>query len=172
MRVYLPATLHSLAALQTNGAIGGAPITGFAVTPGLREWYLDEEDAEELEYAAFAEAARASLRLLGSSFGAPSRRAVVSADVPDGDVEVRDDVDRGVVRIGSPIPLSGVASVHLDDPDAAAAVGAAVAAIDQADLGDESAQEAVDDAEGFELSWYAPQELAQLIADAQAPKTV
>lgn len=170
MRVYLPATLDSLAALQTDGEIGNAPITGFAVTPGLREWYVEDEDIDELEYAAFAEAARASLRLLGNSFGAPSRRAVCSADVPDGQVEVRDDLDRGVVRISVAVPLSAIAAVHVDDPAAAGAVAAAVAAIDQADLGDESAQEAVDDAEGFELSWYAPQELAQLIAEVQGSK--
>lgn len=171
MRVYLPATLHSLAALQTDGEIGDAPITGFAVTAGLREWYLDDEDIDELEYAAFAEAARASLRVLGSAFGAPSRRVVLSVDVPDAQVEVRDDLDRGVVRISAAVPLAAIAAVHMDDLEAAAAVAAAVAAIDQADLGDEVAQEVVDDAEGFELSWYAPQELAQLIAEAQVPKT-
>ncbi|MCW2603737.1 MAG: hypothetical protein JWN61_1872 [Pseudonocardiales bacterium] len=167
MRVYLPATLLSLSALQASGEIGDAPITAFAVTPGLREWYIEDEDVDELEYAAFAEAARASLRLLGTAFGAPSRRAVLSADVPEDQVEVRDDLDRGVVRISAAVPAAAIASVHLDDADAAVAVAAAVAAIDQADLGDEAAQETVDDAEGFELSWYAPQELEQLIADAR-----
>lgn len=171
MRVYLPATLHSLAALQANGEIGDAPITGFAVTPGLREWYAADDDIDELEYAAFAEAARGSLRLLGTSFGAPLRRAVLSVDMPDGQVEIRDDLDRGVVRISVAVPLSAIAAVHMDDAAAVDAVAGAVAAIDQADLGDDGAQEAVDDAEGYELSWYAPQELAQLIADARPPKT-
>ena len=35
-------------------------MTAYAVTPALREWYA-EGDAEELEYAALQEAARASL---------------------------------------------------------------------------------------------------------------
>lgn len=168
MRVYLPATLHSLSSAQDSGVIGDAPITGFAVTPGLREWYVEDEDIDELEYAAFAEAARASLRLLGSAFGAPPRRAVLSVDVPDAQVEIRDDLDRGVVRVLEAVPLQAIGAVHMDDRDAADAVSAAVAAIDQADMGDEGAQDVVDDAEGFELSWYAPQELAQLIADAGA----
>jgi len=166
MRVYLPATLSSLAALRATESIGPAPITAFAVTPGLREWYVDDEDLEELEYAAFAEAARASLRLIGADPGAAPRRTVVSADLPDAQVEVRDDLDRGVVRIGSAVPLSAVAAIHVDDADAVDAVAAAAAAIDRADLGDDAAQEAVDDAEGFELSWYAPQELGDLVDGA------
>jgi hypothetical protein len=42
-------------------------------------------------------------------------------------------------------------------------VAAAAVAMLQADLGDEKAQEAVDDAEGFELSWYATQEISGLL---------
>lgn len=168
MRVYLPATLHSLVSLHDSQSIDAAPMTGFAVTAGLREWYVEDEDIEELEYAAFAEAARASLRLLGTAIGAPPRRAVLSVDVPDGQVEVRDDLDRGVVRILAPVALRELAAIHVDDADAAAAVVAAVAAIDQADLGDEGAQDIVDDAEGFELSWYAPQELERLLAEISA----
>lgn len=169
MRVYLPATLRSLAALHESGAIGAPPITGFAVTAGLREWYSGEEDIDELEYAAFAEAARASLRMLGTAFAASPRRVVLSADVPDAQVEVRDDIDRGVVRISEAVPIASIASIHVDELDAADAVAAAVAAIDEADLGNEGAQDAVDDAEGFELSWYAPQELPQLVIDPMAP---
>ena len=65
MRVYLPATSASLRSLLNTGALAGPPLTGFAVTPGLREYYLDD-DLEELEYAASAQAARASLRLLAA----------------------------------------------------------------------------------------------------------
>ena len=42
-------------------------------------------------------------------------------------------------------------------------MAAAAAAILRADLGDEAAQDAVDDAEGNELSWYATQELSALL---------
>ena len=63
MRVYLPATLPALAELHKTGLIAPAPLTAYAVTPALREWYI-EGDSEELEYAALTDAARASLRLL------------------------------------------------------------------------------------------------------------
>jgi hypothetical protein len=59
--------------------------------------------------------------------------------------------------------LSAVAAVHVDDQDAESAVAAAAAVILEADLGLESAQDTVDDAEGFELSWYAPQELGDVL---------
>ena len=77
--------------------------------------------------------------------------------------ETRDDLDRGVVRVSSAVPVSAVASVHVDDAEASEAVAAAATAITAADLGDESAQERVDDAEGFELSWYASQEIPSLL---------
>jgi len=48
MRVYLPATSRLLRRLADTGVLGPAPMTGFAVTPGLREHYLDD-DVEELE---------------------------------------------------------------------------------------------------------------------------
>jgi hypothetical protein len=83
--------------------------------------------------------------------------------VPDAAVTVRDDLDRGAVRISEPVPLSAVAAVHVDDQDAESAVTAAAAVILEADLGLESAQDTVDDAEGFELSWYAPQELGDVL---------
>jgi len=163
MRIYLPATTTTLRALLDAGAVGPPPLTAFAVTPGLREWYVDD-DPEELEYAAMVEAARGSLRLLDAAPEAARRRVVLAADVPDGDVRVRDDLDRGVVEIGSVVPLAAVASVHVDDADAEATVAAAADAVIAADLGDEPAQERVDDAEGYELSWYATQEIEPWLA--------
>jgi hypothetical protein len=162
MRVYLPATSTMLAELLESGVVGSAPLTGFAVTPGLREWYLDD-DAEALEYAATMEAARGSLRLLDSDPSAARRRIVIAADVSDGIVTVRDDMDRGVVQVGESVPLAAIASVHADDADAESTVAEAAESIIAADLGSEPAQELVDDAEGYELAWYANQELAALL---------
>ena len=54
MRVYLPATTTVLRTLVDEGRLTG-PLTGFAVTPALREFYAlseAEADTEELEYAA------------------------------------------------------------------------------------------------------------------------
>jgi hypothetical protein len=156
--VYLPSTTVGLLDLVEAGSLGGASTTAFAVTPGLREWYVDD-DVEELEYAATMEAARASLRMLDSAPEAARRRVVLAADVPNDAVTVRDDLDRAVVQITGPVALAQIVALHADGPDAESAVAAAVQAITAADLGDEAAQEAVDDAEGFELSWYANQEI-------------
>ena len=164
MRVYLPATSTMLRALLDSGVVGPAPLTAFAITPALREWYVDE-DLEALEYAAMIEAARGSLRLIDSDPEAAPRRVVIAADVPDSAVTIRDDLDRGVVELTEPVSLAAVASVHADDADAESAVTAAADSIIAADLGGDDAQDAVDDAEGFELSWYANQEIASYLAD-------
>ncbi|MFN2560955.1 MAG: hypothetical protein ABR571_06640 [Jatrophihabitans sp.] len=163
MRVYLPGTSTILQSLLETGAVGPAPLTAFAITPGLREWYVDD-DPESLEYAAMVEAARGSLRLLDSDRDAARRRVVLAVDVPDGSVAVRDDLDRGVVEVAAPVPLAAVASVHVDDADAQDTVAQAAEAVIAADLGAPGAQEKVDDAEGYELSWYANQEIAALLA--------
>jgi hypothetical protein len=162
VRVYLPATLAGLRTLRETGSLGAAPLTAFGVTPGLREWYADD-DLEELEYAALLEAARGSLRLLDADPDARRRRVVVALDAADDTVTVRDDLDRGVVRLARPVLLSQIASFHVDDADAEQAVAAAAAAITAADLGDDAAQDAVDDAEGFALAWYAVDELPGLL---------
>lgn len=167
MRVYLPTTSAALSTLLDTGSVGTPPFTAFAVTPALRKWYLDE-DIEALEYAALTEAARAALRLLDGDSDAVRRRVVIALDAADGEVTVRDDLDRGVVRLSGPVTLAQIASFHLDDAEAESAVAAAAAAITAADLGEESAQDIVDDAEGYELSWYAVQELATLVQGSAA----
>jgi hypothetical protein len=163
VRVYLPATTTGLRELLDDGAFLMVPLTGFAVTPGLRDWYRDD-DEEELEYAATSEAARASLRLVDADPSAARRRVVVAAEVPDAAVTVRDDLDRGVVQLVAPLGRDQVVSVHVDDAEAQPTVAAAAAAMIAADLGDLGAQDVVDDAEGYELSWYATQELEALLA--------
>jgi len=164
MRVYVPLNSVGLRRLVAEAVLGPSPVTAFAVTPGLREWYLDD-DIEELEYAASGEAARASLRLIAADSSSVPRRIVVSADVPEGSLEVRDDLDRGVVKIQSVIPIAWCASIHVDDAEAEDSVRSAAELIDAADLGDPDAQDVVDDAEAFELAWYATQELDDVLAD-------
>jgi hypothetical protein len=162
VRVYLPATTRVLRELVDTGELGPAPLTGFAVTPGLREWYT-EGDVDELEYAALLEAARGSLRLLDEDPISARRRAVVAADVPDDAVSARPDLDRAVVRVDRPVPLRLVASVHLDGPAAEPAVRAAADAVLEADLGSDDAKFVLDEAEGYELLWYASQEVGPLL---------
>ncbi len=134
----------------------------FAVTPALREWYASG-DLEELEYVAMTHAARASLRLLLADAGAPRRRVVLAADVPDQQVDQRSGFEEPTrVLLSAPVPLARVVSGHIDGVLAVPDISAAVAALPAADNGDDDAQFLVDGAEGHELLWYATQELARL----------
>jgi hypothetical protein len=159
MRVYLPATLPALAQLLDKAEIGPAPLSAFAVTPALREWYASGEE-EELEYVALTHAARASLRMLEADPAAPRRRVVLAADVPDGNAVPGGGFSSPTrVEVTAPIPLRWVVSAHIDDLVAVGDVAKAAAALPAADAGDDDAQFLVDGAEGHELAWYATQEL-------------
>lgn len=164
MRVYIPATLAMLRTLAADGVLTAVNNTAFALTPALREYYRDGE-AEELEYAAMMEAARASLRLIAAEqLTDPkpmSRRAVVAADVEG--VQLRPDLDYAAVRLPGPVKIAAVGAVHVDTAEAEDAVRAAAEVIDAADLGDPDAEFALGEAEDHELSWYAPQELPFLL---------
>jgi hypothetical protein len=172
MRVFLPSTLPALAeALRVghigpgqgpNPAAGAGTLSGYAVTPALREAYASG-DEEELEYSALTEAARASLRMLAEDPAAPPRRVVLAADIPFDQVKPdAHDHEPGRVTVGAAIGIDRLASAHVDDADAGGDVRAAVEALPAADTGDEDAKFAVDGAEGHELGWYATQELPYL----------
>lgn len=168
MRVYVPLTLAGLAEAHRTGELGAAgPLTAYAVTPALREWYLSD-DIEELEYAALNRAALASLRLLAADAGTARRRVVVAADVSDGAASA--DPDRGLdpaglgeVRVAGPLTLAEAAAVHVDAADAETDVTAAADALAAAEGGDDDAQFVVDGAEDHELLWYATQEIPNLV---------
>ncbi len=163
MRVYLPCTLPALARAVEAGELGPAPMTGYAVTPALVEWYASG-DTEELEYVALTEAARASLRLLADDPAAPPRRVVVAAEVPDGPQPNGADLrEKARVQLTAPIPMAKVAAVHIDDLYATGDVKAAVAALPDADRGDDDARFTVDGAEAHELMWYATQEIPDIL---------
>ncbi|GAA1960932.1 DUF6912 family protein [Catenulispora subtropica] len=163
MRVYLPATLSALAELHKTGRLSPAPLTAYAVTPALREWYT-EGDSEELEYAAMTDAARASLRLLADAPDAPRRRVVIAAEVPDAQaVPLYHGSEPGLVRVSAEVPLSWVASLHVDDPAVLDEVALAVVLLGAAEAGDEDAVFTVDGIDDHELLWYATQELPDLL---------
>lgn len=161
-RVYLPATTTVLRALLDDGEVGPAPVRAFTVTPALREWYA-ESNADELEYAALLEAARASLRMLDTDPSAARRRVVLAADVPDDVVRPRLDLDRAVVELSAAVSLGQIAAAQVDTTDAEATVSVAANSVLEADLGSADAQFVVDEAEGYELAWYATQEIGALI---------
>ncbi len=163
MRVFLPTTLAELGSVLVAGQVAPAPVTGYAVTPALREWYATG-DLEELEYVAMVQAARASLRMLHADTKAPRRRVVLAAELPDDVVMVRNGFGRpGEVAVTLPVQLADVVSGHVDDEAAAPDIDAAAAALPAADGGDADAKFVVDGAEGHELLWYATQELIYLI---------
>jgi hypothetical protein len=160
VRVYLPGTVPMLRELNEAGEIKPLNGTAFALTPALREAYTAGSE-EDLEYVAMADAARASLRLLGADPDAMRRRVVIAADV-DG-VTMRPDLDNSVVRLSGPVLLKNVAAIHLDAPEAEEAVAAAVAVVDAADMGDQDAEFTMGDVEDHDLAWYATQELPFLL---------
>ncbi len=163
IRVYLPASLPLLARFRDDGQwpAGGE---AHAVTPGLREWYTDG-DEEELEYVAFTRAAQAALLVLHHDPAAPPRRTVISVDLPSKAVDTTNpQLGESSVRLREIVPAAAIAAIHVDDagvPEIAAAVAAAVAALD----GDSDAQFAVDTAEDHDLSWYDASELPRLLDD-------
>ncbi|WP_098012280.1 hypothetical protein [Streptomyces sp. sk226] len=167
MRVYVPLTLSGLAAAHGAGELGPGPLTAYAVTPGLREWYVSD-DIEELEYAALNRAAAASLRMIAGTPDEARRRVVVAVDAPDGAAVADPDqglsaTSLGEVRIAAALPLAKAAAVHVDADDAEKDVAAAAAALGAADLGDDDARFTVDGAEDHELLWFGVQEIPQLI---------
>ncbi len=189
MRIYIPATLSRLAAIVASGGTA-AGLVAYAVTPALREWYVDD-DVEELEYAAMADAARDSLRQLAADrttdraadrttdrAGAgpvPARRVVVAADVPDAMARPLaapiGGGSKAAVRLAARVPMSAVASVHVDADEAIADVQAGIEAVAAADAGDDDAQFIVDGVEDHELLWYATQEIPDLLGWGPAPTT-
>ncbi len=170
MRVYVPVTVARLEALVADGELRVAGGTAFALTPALREAYASGDD-EELAHVAMGEAARASLRLLGTELeaagvdeeqsGVVLRRAVLAVDLEE--VTLRPDLDDAVVRVGRPVLMADVASAHVDTADAEDSVRAAVGAVDAADLGDLDAEFLLGEVADHDLAWYAPQELGFLL---------
>ncbi|MFG3259274.1 DUF6912 family protein [Streptomyces sp. NPDC048172] len=171
MRVYVPLTLPALRQAHGAGELGPGPLEAYAVTPGLREWYVSDasDEDEELEYAALGRAARASLRLLAGDSEAVRRRVVVVAEVPDGAVTAEagdgppDEETVGRVRVAEAVPLAKAAAVHVDAEDAEPDVRSAAGALEAAGRGDEDARSAVDGAEDHELLWFATQEIPALV---------
>ncbi|WP_129337521.1 DUF6912 family protein [Cellulomonas endophytica] len=146
MRVYLPATLDETAPGDGVPAPGPlAPRRAHAVTADLRRALPDEDD-EGLEFSAQLAAADDSLVRLAARPGAPRLRLVVSADVPDGAVDLRPDPDAppSAVAVVAPVTWDAVVCVHVDEPEAVPDVVAALA-------GDSAADERLDERD---LLWY------------------
>jgi hypothetical protein len=172
VRIYIPVLLSTLREVVRTRSVLPQSGVVFAVTDDLRAEYPDAAD-EELEYLAMSDAATACLRLLAvAEPSEPPIRVVIAADVPE--VTSASDRDRAAATVSGAVPWSRIASVHLDDREAAEVVRAAAAVIDRADLGDDDAEFVVGSAQDVDLGWYAPGEVAYLLdsdvlGDAQRP---
>lgn len=164
-RVYLPGTLRLLAEWASEDAV---TVMGqaHAVTPALRSYFSDADD-EELEYAAMVEAAFSSVRLLAADPDAPRRRVVIAADVQLGITPTENEgYPISAVLLPGKVPMSDVASFHIDEADAESDVAAAALAMPSADTGDQEALLVVDAAEGHDLLWFDVAELDEIVGDA------
>ena len=161
MRIYIPVLLSTLRDVVHDRSVTPRGGIVYAVTADLRAEYPDADD-EELEYLAMSDAATACLRLLAAAGPKePPLRVVIAADVAQ--ASPASDRDRAAATVVGAVPWSQIASVHLDDRDAAEVVRAAAAVVDRADLGDDDAEFAVGSAQDVELAWYAPSEVAYLM---------
>lgn len=165
VRVFLPATFAMLTELEETGQLAARSGWGFTVTPALREFYT-KGDEEEIEYSAFLEASMASLRLLaiGDEDKFPHRRVVISVDVDESVVTPKPDMGEPVVALNpATITKDNLQAIHVDIEESEAATAKAIAAIDNADLGDEDAELAVGDALDNFMAFYDPTELPILV---------
>jgi hypothetical protein len=113
-RIYRPVTVDDLRRLSSDGVLGPAPATAYAVTDDLRRQHAGADD-EELEYLAFLDAARAT----------ESARVLAAADVDDSQVDELLDGTLAVsaVRVTAPVARRQVVSFHVADPNDASDAG-------------------------------------------------
>lgn len=176
MRVYLGTTAVKLSRLITTLATSGQCDLedsdvgqAHSLTPALREWYTGD-DVEELEYAAFLNAAYASLRQLVDQISDEHRRVVLSIDVDPSSVQIEQSASssaltKSAVRLNGVLTREGVASVHIDEAASRSTITAAVSALSAADAGDDDALFLVDEASACDLLWFDSSELELALLD-------
>ncbi|MBI9116040.1 DUF6912 family protein [Sanguibacter suaedae] len=158
MRLYVPATLDELDTL-TSGRITLGPRRAHAATPALVAALAEEDvdDVEEVEFVAQLAAADDSLVAIAANPSVPWLRLVLSVDVPDAHVTVppvdatADDASYSAVEITAEVTVA-VVCAHVDEPDAAGDVQAALS-------GDDEAIERLADRD---LLWYDTTELSSV----------
>jgi hypothetical protein len=158
-RAYVPLNLRGLLSLRDSGEL--APQDAYAVTPGLRQLQAEAgiTEEEDLEYVALMVAARVSLTMLDREDAADRRRIVVAVDAA---TQLGDDHPAQVL-IDAPVPLAGVASVHVDTDDLRPVVETAVHALPAAADGDPDAVERAELLDDEDLAWYAVQEIPDVL---------
>jgi hypothetical protein len=160
--VFVPSSTGALAEVAAAGRAGdngseALPAGGAAhgVTDALRADFPDADD-EELEYLAMTAAAQRSVALLDGD--GPFARIVLAVDA-DAVLPVGSE-DPTLVRVGRPVPLRDLVSVHVDSEDAADDVRAARAALA---AHAEDAEQRLTRCLDHELGWYAASELDEVV---------
>ena len=114
VRVYLPVGLAELDGLAESGVIVGGPASpraAFAVTDELAR-RAPGADTEALEFAAFADAVEAA-----GGAGGGTRRVVAALDADPAWLAPYDGGPESRVSLTQAVPVSRVASFHIDEAD-------------------------------------------------------
>jgi len=149
--VLIPVSVEQLAGLREAPLAG--PVTGFAVTPGLRDTFgLGDSDEEEADRTALLLAGVASLISHGKRLVVVVDAAAVDDGDPHGEV-----VLRGVA-------WGEVSAIFADAPEAATAVSDAAEAVSGLDLDVAWDVDAVRTLMAeHDLLWYGPEEAGALL---------
>ncbi|MBK6954866.1 MAG: hypothetical protein IPJ15_16615 [Actinomycetales bacterium] len=113
VRIYLPLTAAEVDVLLAGDSL--RPATAYAVTVRLAS-VTPGADVEELEYAAFLDAAAAAGRARSGDIAA--RRVIAAADVDPGavtELALPHERTPAEVALGAPVDLRAIASLHVDE---------------------------------------------------------
>ena len=151
MTVVVPVSVEQLSGLREAPLAG--PVTGFAVTPGLRDTFgLGDADEEEADRTALLLAGLSSLTSYGKRLAVVIDALAVDHGDPLGEVTLRG------------VAWGEVSAIFADSPEAATAVSAAAEAVSGLDLDVAWDVEAVHVLMAeHDLLWFGPEELDTLL---------
>lgn len=157
MIVYLPATPDEAVRLRDGGDLPAR--RGYAVTPALLEAAgFSPREAEDAGYTALC---HAGVQALVDRAAEPLERRLIIAAEPESIKDLADPY--GAVEVGG-LRWRNVLALYADEPDAAAAVRKAAAAVEPGEsVADALARPEVDALlQDHDLLWYDPTELDRI----------
>ena len=159
-RVYVPTTLSGLHGFLDAGSVEAT--VGYAVTPALREWYV-EGDARR---AGVRSRRRGGPRLAAAAASRPSRarRVVLAVEVADGAARPAPDMDRAAVRLSGAVPCRPSTPPSSTTRPLRTTYAGLWPRWPQPTRATRTPRFMVDAVEDHELGWYAVQELSALVA--------
>jgi hypothetical protein len=157
--VFVPVDRSDAVSLRAGADLGVRPAC--APTATLAAYLGPNTDAEEVEFAALNHAGVLALVVASDPL-----RLVLAADIADGQVTDRGG-ELGDITVAD-LRWTQVQALFADDPAARSAVAKARAECDRLGLAEAVASEAVTTLQSeFDLLWFAPEELDQLLNDDQ-----